>query len=42
MNKSYKWLAVALSCMLGVAVCAETGEDCRSKNRRVELIYTEK
>ena len=23
-------------------VCAETGEDCRSKNRRVELIYTEK
>ncbi len=23
-------------------VCAETGEDCWSKNRRVELIYTEK
>lgn len=31
MNKSYKWLAVALSCMLGVAVCAETGEAAKKK-----------
>ena len=31
MNKSYKWLAVALSCMIGVAVCAETGEAAKKK-----------
>ena len=31
MNKSYKWLAVALSCMLGLAVCAETGEAAKKK-----------
>ncbi|WP_018702928.1 hypothetical protein [Anaeromusa acidaminophila] len=31
MNTSYKWLAVALSCMLGMAVCAETGEAAKKK-----------
>lgn len=31
MNTSYKLLAVALSCMLGVAVCAETGEAAKKK-----------
>lgn len=31
MNTSYKWLALALSCMLGMAVCAETSEAAKKK-----------